>query len=125
MGEELILFIDGSQERAAVSYNRMSQYKRDRTIWARNVEEALPIFSDYRSRLKVVFLSNDLNEFIHGDMRREDSGAEIVRYLEKQPAIEFSGCVFVVQDHDKKVGEKLTERLKKAGYSAIHKPFGM
>jgi hypothetical protein len=123
MGEELILYIEGMQERAAVAYNRMAPDHRDRTIWAKNPEEAIEILEDYRERLVLVFLSNDLNEFIQGDIRREDSGAEIVRYLERQDPERFK-CGFIIQDHDKRVGERLTHRLKAAGYRATHQPFG-
>ena len=77
--EEVILYVEGSQERAAVAYNRMNPDHRDATIWAKNPEEAIDVLRGYRDRLVLVFLSNDLNEFIRGDLRREDSGAEIVR----------------------------------------------
>ena len=125
MGEELILLVEGSQERAAVEYNRMSPDMRDRTIWAKNPVEAIEVLEDYRTRLCLVVFSNDLNEFIRGDTRREDSGAEIVRYLEKQDSKEFRHCGFVIQDHDRKVGEKLTRRLEWSGYRASHRPFGL
>lgn len=121
--EEVILYVEGSQERAAVAYNRMNPDHRDATIWAKNPEEAIDVLRGYRDRLVLVFLSNDLNEFIRGDLRREDSGAEIVRYLEKQDPESFK-CGFIFQDHDKKIGEKLTNRLKAAGYRATHQPFG-
>ena len=102
----------------------MTPHKRDRTIWAKNPEEAIQILREYRHRLALVFLSNDLNEFVHGDIRSEDSGAEIVRYLEKQNPEEFKDCGFILQDHDRKLGEKLTRRLERAGYRASHRPFG-
>ena len=120
---EVILYVEGSPERAAVAYNRMNPEHRDITIWAKNPEEAIDVLKGYRERLVLVFMSNDLNEFIRGDLRREDSGAEIVRYLEKQDSTSFK-CGFIIQDHDKKIGEKLTNRLKAAGYRATHQPFG-
>jgi len=124
MGEDLILYIEGSQERAAVAYNRMAPEHRDMTIWAKNPEEAISILKDYKHRLVLVFLSNDLNEFVRGDIRREDSGAEVVRFLERQDPDTFK-CGFIVQDHDKVIGKKLTNRLKAAGYRATHRPFGV
>lgn len=122
-GEDKVhLFVDGSSERMALAYQRMPPAIRNSTVWCRTAEEAIQVLKDYRARLDAVSLVHDLNEFIQGDTRREDSGMEIVRMLEKSNE-DWTGCTFIVHGHG--VGDsKMVNRLQNAGFTATHKRFG-
>jgi hypothetical protein len=50
---------------------------------------------------------------------------EVVRYLEKQDSIKYTGVLFKIHTWNLMAGKKMLERLTKAGYKAAHVPFGM
>lgn len=124
MGEDLlILFLDGSNERMALAYQRMPEAVRNDVIWARTAEEGISVLKDYKDRLQVVYFDHDLNEDIHGDSRREDSGMEIVRWLEKQNSSTWN-CKFIAHGWNETPNKKMVERLLVAGYAAEYRRFG-
>ena len=121
-GDTVHLFVDGSSERMALAYQRMPDRVRNCTVWCRTAEEALGVLKDYRVRLDSVSMAHDLNEFVHEDTRREDSGMQVVRWLEHK-ADEWQHCTFFVHGHG--TGDvKMVKRLKQAGFTAELKRFG-
>jgi hypothetical protein len=123
----MILFLDNDPARAALMYGRMKPEDRDSTIWCRTAEEAMITLNDYAGSLTSVYLDSSLIETEYSDIRSENSGMEVVRYLEKAPAklkIDLKSCTFTVHTWDKAAGVKMFIRLFKAGYNVKYRPFG-
>lgn len=123
----MILFLDNDPNRAAILYERMPLKVRDLTIWCKTAEEAIVTLTDYAGDLTLVYLDHSLGESEIGDTRSENSGMEVVRFLEKVPADlkqKLNFCLFIVHTWDKVAGIKMAIRLKKAGYSVRYRPFG-
>ncbi len=127
----MILFLDDSPERAAVTYQRMMPSIRDRVIWCRTVEETIKTLEDYRTVLEVVMLDHDLGqEFVNS--KREDCGMEVIRFLEKfeqnepQKFESFIDMKFIIHTWNVPAGKIMVERLQKLGIKFVqHKPFGL
>ena len=58
----MLLYVDGSPERMALAYKRLSEDKRNNAIWAQTVEEAISVLEEYSERVTEVSLEHDLNE---------------------------------------------------------------
>jgi hypothetical protein len=116
--------MDDDSHRAALMYQRMTPADQRRTIWVTTAQEAIGVLRDYRLRLEHVFLDHDLGGRTYVHSGREDCGMEVVRFLEKQDAAAYD-CDFVVHSWNIPAGKKMTERLNKHGYRAVHHPFGM
>jgi hypothetical protein len=126
-GRDTILFLDDSPERAALAYQRMISIERDSTIWCRTAKEAIDVLKDYWERLSKVYLDHDLGgeqEDVPMHSGNEQSGMEVVRYLEDMDPDKFKGCSFIVHSFNSHAGLKMVERLIYAGYKATYKPFG-
>lgn len=123
----MILFLDNDSARAALMYGRMKPEDRDSTIWCRTAEEAIVTLKDYAGSLTSAYLDSSLAENEYSDIRSENSGMEVVRFLEKAPAqlkIALKSCELTVHTWDKVAGAKMFMRLFKAGYNVKYKPFG-
>jgi len=126
----MILFLDDSPERAAVTYQRMSKEDRDSTIWCRTVQETITTLWDYRDVLTRVYLDHDLGGETYVNTKREDCGMEIVRYLEQlliKDPIEFKRfeqIKFIVHSWNITAGAKMRDRLITIGLNVDFKPFG-
>ena len=125
MGRDVILFMDDSPERAALAYQRMTPEDQQHTIWCKSASECISVLRDYADRLKKVYLDHDLggDEVTHPG--NENSGMEVVRFLEKQEQYDFEGCLFIVHSFNSYAGPRMAERLAHAGYVAKYEPFGM
>lgn len=120
--DKVYLFVDGSPERMALAYQRMSSELQSHTVWCKTVEEAIEVLQNYRERLYFVSAAHDLNEFVKEDTRREDGGMEIVRWLTKSKE-DWSHCEFVAHGHGSG-DSKMVKRLKDTGFSASWRRFG-
>lgn len=127
MSEEdfVALFLDDNPNRAALAYQRFPEKIRDRTIWTQTSEDAIGVLKDYAPRLRYVFLDHDLGGETYVHSGREDCGMEVVRYLEKQDPSMYKDCKFRVHTWNVDAGYKMTDRLKKVGYTVDYVPFGM
>lgn len=126
MGEDKILvFLDGSAERAAVHCQRMTAEDRARTFWTRTVPETLEILNNYRERLEGVSLEHDLGEEPYAHSGREDCGMEVVRWLEKRNSADYSHVMFTIHTWNEVAGIKMARRLTTADYRVEYKPFGL
>lgn len=123
----MILFLDNDSARAALMYSRMKPEDRDSTIWCKTAEEAIVTLKDYAGSLTSAYLDSSLAENEYSDTRSENSGMEVVRFLEKAPAklkIDLKACTFTVHTWDGVAGMKMFTRLFKAGYDVKYRPFG-
>lgn len=123
---KLILFLDDSPERAAIAYQRMLSNVRDRVIWCATAEEAITTLKDYVDKLEVVMLDHDLGGYKYMNSKSEESGMEVIRFLEHFEDVgKLKKTIFVVHTHNIEAGKIMVERLKKLRIEkVIHSPFG-
>jgi hypothetical protein len=127
----MILFLDPDTKRAALAFQRMNEEDQNNTIWCKTVEEAQTTLWNYRRELKSVFLEHDLGEVSFQNTRSEESGMELVRYLERLSVHhgdvfgDYKKMKFVVHTWNDHAGPIMVERLRKIGLSVELIPFGM
>lgn len=115
------LFLDSSPERAALMYQRLPARIREGTVWARTVPEARRVLQKPNG-LRFVSLEHDLDGHCHP--RSPESGMEIVRFLEKQDPGGFRSCLFVVHSWREDISFHMRDRLERAGFRVVLRPFG-
>jgi hypothetical protein len=125
----MILFLDDDPHRAALAYQRMSETDRTETIWCQTAEEAIVTLNDYKSVLKKVMLDHDLGGEQYVNIKREDCGMEVVRWLERNSQNDkefqpFTEIEFIIHSHNPYAGPKMAERLQKLGLNTKLQPFG-
>ena len=127
----MILFVDPSPYRAVLAFNRMTPEDRNNTIWAKTYLEAQTTIFNYRNELTRVHLEHDLGEQPFMNTASEESGMEIVRYLEnlaKHSYPEFEPLMsvkWVIHTWNGHAGPIMVERLRNIGLDVEYKPFGM
>jgi len=123
--DKIIVFLDNDQNRAALLYQRMNKRDQERTFWVKTVVEAIDVLKEYKHRLDIVSLGYNLKGYeISVHPASEESGMEVIRWLEKQPIEVYSHVKFVIHTWDVPIGIKMTNRLKEKGYNVIRVPFG-
>jgi hypothetical protein len=122
--DSVIVFLDAGPNRAAVLYQRMSKRDQERTFWVKTVAETTDILDMYRERLDWVSIDFDLSGTGHSHPASEESGLEVVRWLEKQDSSSYSHVRFVVHTWNLVIGQKMVKRLQASGYRATLRPFG-
>ena len=123
--DSIIVFLDDDACRVATMYQRMTPKDQNRTFWVQTVEETIDMFNaDYLPRLDIVSLDHDLGGQTYVHTAREDCGTEIVRFLEKQSPEKFAHVRFVIHSWNIPAAKRMTERLQRAGYRAMMRPFG-
>jgi hypothetical protein len=122
--DRVIVFLTADPKRAAIAYQRMLDSDANRTFWVQTVAETLDMLTNYRERLETVHLEHDLSEegFMHPSS--EESGTEIVRWLEKKDPVDYDHVEFVVNTWNGSAGKKMTDRLREVGYNVRYTPFG-
>jgi hypothetical protein len=68
-------------------------------------------------------LDHDLGDE-RGDWRSENSGMEVVRFLEKQTYKKYRKALITVHSWNIPAGKRMTARLQHAGFNVEHRPFG-
>ena len=127
----MILFLDDAPERAVLAYNRMSVADRNDTMWCQTAAEAIEAIWSYRDVLKKVSLDHDLGGQEYMNTKREDSGMEIVRVLEKKAHKEpeefkkLENTLFIIHSWNNHAAPIMQDRLSKLGLTAVWVPFGM
>ena len=126
----MILFMDDDPNRAALAYQRWSKERCNRTLWCLTAAEAIDVLRNYVNELEEVHLDHDLGGETYVDIRREDCGMEVVRWLEQRhrtPKLDFVGYTkinFIVHTHNIPAGLKMQDRLQKLGLTVKFTPFG-
>jgi hypothetical protein len=118
------LFLDGSNERAAILYQRMTPKDRARTIWASTAQQAIDVLRDYSERLDIVSLEHDLEGERMLHPANERSGMEVIRFLEKQDPTKYEHTRFIIHTWNERTGMKMFRRLELKGYHVMYVPFG-
>ena len=126
----MILFLDPDPKRAVLAHQRMNEKDQSNTIWCKTAEECQVSLWNYRDELTMVYMEHDLNGIPYMNTRSEESGMELVRYLEKLsvhhddvfPA--YKKMQFIVHTWNSHAGPTMTKRLQKIGLKVIWRPFG-
>ncbi len=127
----MILFLDDNAQRAVLAYNRMSVEDRSNTIWCTTAKEAIQTVWDYRDNLTKVSLDHDLEGQQYMNTKREDSGMEVVRFLEKKARKEpkefkkLEGTLFIIHSWNLHAAPIMQKRLSNLGLNSVWIPFGM
>ncbi len=124
----MILFLDDDHNRAALAYQRWPKEKVNKTMWVETAADTIEVLSGYTDSFEEIHLDHDLGGEHFVDTRREDTGMEVIRYLERIPGVElkkFESTKFTVHSWNLYAGKQMTERLQRLGLDAIYKPFGM
>jgi hypothetical protein len=109
----------------------MTPEDRENTIWCKTYLESQTTLWNYRNELTRVHLEHDLGEQPYMNTASEESGMEVVRYLErlaKHSYPEFApllGVHFVVHTWNEHAGPLMVERLRNIGLGVDYTPFGM
>jgi hypothetical protein len=124
VGDSVIVFLDDDPARAALAFQRMTPPDQSRTFWVQNVEETISMLKEYRERLDIVSLGHDLGGQTYVYSARDDTGMEIVRWLEKQNPVDYTHVRFIVHSWNIPAAIVMTRRLRARGYRVIRAPFG-
>jgi hypothetical protein len=126
----MILFLDPDPLRAALAFQRMNKEDQSNTIWAKTYEEAQTTLWNYRDELTEVHMEHDLSGTPYMNTRSEESGMELVRYLEKLSVHHddvfgaYQLIKWVVHTYNDHAGPIMVERLRKIGLKVDWIPFG-
>jgi hypothetical protein len=121
---KVILFLDNSDGRAALAFSReFNEKERNDVIWVKTAKEAIETLATYGESIYQAHLEHDLD----GELTvssREDSGMEVIRFLEDASLKTFENCVFTVHTWNPKAGPKMVKRLQELGLKVKYVPFG-
>ena len=126
----MILFVDPNARRAVLAFQRMNPEDRENTIWAKTYLEAQTTLFNYRTELTRVHLEHDLGEQSYQNTASEESGMEIVRYLERLAEHSYPefkpllGVRFIIHSYNEHASPIMVERLTNIGLDAEWVPFG-
>lgn len=121
----MILFLDDDHARAAITYQRWSPERVAHTIWCQTAQEAIATLRDYE--LEEVHLDHDLGGTHFQDSRAENSGMEVVRWLERHAEGDpkWEKTVFTVHSHNPPAAQQMVLRLRDLGFNVKYVPFGL
>jgi len=128
MDDPIILFVDDDPLRAARQYEWQTEKERHRTIWVKNVKEALKVLKDYTERIEQMHLDHDLDGPIPIPSNNSLAGMEIVRFFENLPKAKrntYIGIMVTLHDHNRFAAMEQLKRLKAIGFKVKYIPFGM
>ncbi len=127
----MICFVDPDPKRAVLAFQRMNEEDQDSTIWCKTFLECQTTVYNYRNELTRVYLEHDLGEHPYQNTASEESGMEIIRYLErlaKHSYPEFKpllGVKFIIHTHNDHAGPIMFKRLQDIGLDVEWVPFGL
>lgn len=128
MDDMIILFCDDDPLRAARMYEWQTEAEKHRTIWVKNVKEALRVLKDYTSRIEHMHLDHDLDGLETLPCKSSLAGMEIVRFFENLPKgkrITYLGIKITLHDHNRYAATEQLKRLQRLGFSVKYIPFGL
>lgn len=124
--KDVIVFLDDNADRAALMYQRMNKFDQSSTFWCKTANEAIDVLREYKDRIYRVYLDHDLgNENNPVHTGSEQSGMEVIRFLEQQDPLDYKDCEFVVHSWNIYAATQMQERLEQKGYKVKKIPFGM
>ena len=123
--DRVIVFLTADPKRAAIAYQRMLDSDSNRTFWVQTVSETIDMLTNYRERLETVHLEHDLESQGYSHPSSEESGTEIVRFLEKKDPVDYEHVKFIINTWNESAGNRMTDRLREAGYNVRYQPFGL
>lgn len=109
-----ILFLDDDP-------NRGERFLREHgdVVWTKTARSTIDVLFDF-DPFDVVYLDHDLGGEVYVDSGREDTGMEVVRWVEaNRPAVGR----FVVHSLNYPAAAQMVGRLRDAGYEAEYVPF--
>ncbi len=127
----MILFVDPDAKRAVLAHQRMTEEDQGKTIWAKTYLECQVTVWNYRNELTEVHLEHDLGGVPYMNTRSEESGMEIVRYLERlyehyQPEFQALKKVkWTIHTWNDHAGPIMLKRLEELGLDVEWVPFGL
>lgn len=127
MNNKVILFLDDSTTRAATQFQRWPDHKRNITTWVETSFAAIDVLDKFRGRLEEVHLDHDLGGTSYQHSGSENSGMEVIRWMEKLSSDElkaFEQTYFIIHSWNLPANAKMTERLQKLGLMVVSRPFG-
>ena len=128
MDDPIILFVDDDPLRAARMYEWQTEAERNRTIWVKNVKEALRVLKDYTSRIEQMHLDHDLDGQNPLPSNNCLAGMELVRFFENLPKgklITYLGIRITLHDHNRYASLEQLKRLQRLGFKVKYIPFGL
>lgn len=128
MDDPIILFVDDDPLRAARQYEWQTEAEQQRTIWVKNVKEALRVLKDYTSRIEQMHLDHDLDGQIPLPSNSSLAGMELVRFFENLPKdrlIPYTGIRITLHDHNRYAALEQLKRLRAMKFKVKYIPFGM
>lgn len=126
----MILWLDPDPKRAVLAFQRMTPEDREQTIWAKTFLEGQTSIWNYRNELTRVHLEHDLGEQPYQNTASEESGMEIVRYLEKLEKhsypefFELKKIKWIVHSWNEHAAPIMIERMTNIGLKVEWVPFG-
>ncbi len=127
----MILFLDPDPKRAVLAFQRMTPEDQGKTIWCKSYLEGQVTVWNYRDVLTHAHIEHDLGENAYMNTRSEESGMELVRYLEnlnKHYVPEFQELKkikWTIHTHNDHAGPIMFDRMEKIGLDVEWIPFGM
>lgn len=124
----MILFLDDDHNRAALAHQRWSPERRNRTMWVSTAADTISVLEDYVDDLEEVHLDHDLGGERYVNSNREDTGMEVVRWLENlsnSKLMKYMSVRFTVHTWNIPAGKEMMERLVYIGLNTKFIPFGM
>lgn len=128
MDDPIILFCDDDPLRAAKMYEWQTEAERHRTVWVKNVKEALRVLKDYTERLEQIHLDHDLDGPICLPSNSCLSGMEIVRFFDNLPTHKrdmYKHIRITLHDHNRYAALEQLKRLQRLGFRVKYIPFGL
>ena len=128
MDQPIILFCDDDPLRAARMHEWQTEGERQRTIWTKNVKEAIRILKDYGERVEHFHLDHDLDGPDPIPTNNSLAGMEIVRWFENLPSPKrdrYRGIRITLHDHNRYAATEQLKRLLRLGFKVKYIPFGL
>lgn len=113
----LVLFLDDSQKRVDVA---IDHFEEETLCIAMDAETAIRYLAVAEEPWDLVMLDHDLGDHVFQDSNEENTGMEVVRYIEfNLPKIKR----IIVHSWNPGAGREMEQRLTKLGYPTTYAPF--
>jgi hypothetical protein len=111
-----VLFLDDDPQRAEVFLGLNPQ-----SVWVQTAAECIARLAETWDE---VHLDHDLGGELFVDMKRDDCGMEVVRWLCLEPRPHLAPARFYVHSHNTFAATLMSMQLQVAGFAAEMRPFG-
>jgi hypothetical protein len=111
----MILFLDDDPWRI-----RWLRSQAPSATCCETAQEMIAALSEVQGSIERLFLDHDLDGETYVDSDKPNTGMEVVRWLERHPK---EIRTVVVHSLNATAAQMMIERLRRAGYRAVHVPF--